>query len=85
MTIQRIIIPAIARAAEMVLVTAAVVLKIADIVSMAMKLNRKKIKNCDGSVRSPERKYRMTLKTVVTQSFIGRSETMPAMASVKGW
>ena len=77
-------IPAIARAAEIVLVTAAVLLKMADIVNIAMKLKRKKIKNCDGSVRNPAKKYRMILNTVVTQNLMGRSATMPATASVNG-
>lgn len=45
MTIHKTITPAIAKACEMAFVTAAVDLKIALIVTMAMKLNRKKMKN----------------------------------------
>ena len=48
MTIQRTMMPAIARAAEIVLVTAAVHLKIADMVNIATKLNRKKMKKFEG-------------------------------------
>jgi len=78
-------IPAMAKAALIVLVIAAVVLKIADMVNMDMKLNRKKMKNCDGSVLRPARKYKMMLKTVAMQNLMGRSATIPATASVKGW
>lgn len=78
-------IPAMAKAALIVLVTAAVVLKMADIVNMDTKLNRKKMKNCEGSVLRPARKYKMMLKTVVTQNLIGRSAMIPATASVNGW
>lgn len=84
MTIHRTMMPAMANAADMVFVTAAVVLKMADMVNIDMKLKRKKMKNCDGSARNPARKYRMMLKQVVTQNLMGRSATIPATASVKG-
>lgn len=56
MTIARTITPAIASAWESVFVAAAIVRKTADIVKVATKLKRKKMKNCEGSVLSPLRK-----------------------------
>ena len=43
------------------------------------------MKNCEGSVLNPARKYSIMLKTVAVASLIGRSETMPANASANGW
>ena len=77
--------PAMANAAEMVFVAAAVVLKMADMVNIDIKLKRKKTKNCAGSLRNPAKKYRMILNTVAVQNLIGKSATIPATASVKGW
>jgi hypothetical protein len=53
-------------------------------VRIAMKLNRKKMKNWDGSRLRPERKYRMMLKQTAMMNLIGMSETIPAKASAKG-
>ena len=85
MTIHSTITPAIARACDIDFVTAATERKMADMVSIARKLKRKKMKNCEGSVLNPARKYSIMLKTVAVASLIGRSETMPANASANGW
>ena len=41
---------------------AAILRNIADIVNKLTKLKRKKMKNCDGSVLNPAKKYKITLK-----------------------
>jgi hypothetical protein len=47
-------------------------------------LNKKKIKNWDGSRLRPDKKYRMILKQVAMANLTGISATIPAIASVKG-
>jgi hypothetical protein len=65
-------------------VDAATVRNIADIVNLTNTVKRKKIKNWEGSVRSPARKYRIKLKQTAMMSLTGASDITPARASVKG-
>jgi hypothetical protein len=74
-----------ARACEIVLVHAATVRNIADMLNLTKLVKRKKIKNWEGSGRSPARKYRIRLKQVAMTSLTGASDTMPAKASADGW
>ncbi len=53
-------------------------------VRIATKLNRKKMKNCEGSRLRPAKKYKIMLKQVAMANFTGISATMPAIASVNG-
>lgn len=78
-------IPAIAKAAEIVFVTAAVVLKMTDVVIITTKLKRKKMKNGPACRRNPDKKYRIMLKTTALANLIGKSATRPASASANGW
>jgi hypothetical protein len=77
--------PAPAIACDAVLVTAAVVRKIAAMTKVAIYVTMKNKKNCPAVYRSCARKYKMMLKTTACMNLTGMSATIPAIASVDGW